>query len=141
MRFSFFLLLMSIIFFLLIKFAHLSVRLSDANIYFYHGYKLLTPQLLYKDALFFNLPLFAYVSSIYYLITSGDILMFYATALLEVAIITFLTFFIVYTKTKSYTISVISSLLYMFSSVVLVTSDHQTGVFTASIFVLSLIHI
>lgn len=134
-KLSLFLLLLSILFFLILKLSYLSVRISDTNLYFYHGYKLLTPQLLYKDTFFFNLPLFAYISSIYYLITSGDIVMFYATALLEVAVITFLTFFIVYTKTKNYTVSVISSLLYMFSSIVLVTSDHQTGVFTASIFI------
>ena len=134
-RFSFFLLLLGILFFLLIKLPHLSIRLSDTNVYFYTAYSLLNQQLLYKDIFFTNLPLFPYISSVYQLITFGDIKLFYATAFLEVIVIAFLIYFIVYTKTKNYTTSVISSLLYSFSSMVLITSDHQTGVFTASIFI------
>lgn len=135
-NFSFILLALSILLFVLVKLPNLSVRLSDTNPYFYIGYKLLHQQLLYKEIFFANLPLFPYISSIYYLMTLGDIKMFYATALLEVMVINFLIYFVVYTKTKNYIISAISSLLYMFSSTVLVTSDHQAGLFTASIFIL-----
>lgn len=131
---SLFLLVLSILFFLHIKLPNLSIRLSDTNGYFYTAYKLLNQQLLYKDIFFTNFPLFPYISSIYYLITSGDIRMFYATALFEAITITLLIYLIVYTKTKNYLTSLISSLLYMFSFIVLLTSDHLTGVFTASIF-------
>jgi len=130
------LLVIPILLFLFLKLQHLSIRLSDTNIYFYTGFRLLHQQFLYKDIFFTNLPLFPYISSIYYLISSGNIKIFYATALLEVIVITLLIYFIVYTKTKNYIISAISSLLYMFSSIVMVTSDHQTGVFSASIFII-----
>lgn len=133
---SMFLLLLGILFLSLIKLPHLSIRLSDTNVYFYTAYSLLNQQLLYKDIFFTNLPLFPYISSAYYLITLGNIKMFYATALLEAITITLLIYFIVYKKTKNHSISGISSLLYMFSSIVLITSDHQVGVFTASIFMI-----
>lgn len=135
-KLSLFLLPLSILFFLLLKLPHVSIRLSDTNTYFYTGYKLLQQELLYKDIFFTNLPLWPYISSIYYLSTFGSFKMFYATALIEVIAITFLIYLIVYTKTKNYLTSIISSLLYMFSSIVLITSDHQTGVFTASIFII-----
>lgn len=132
-----FLLLLGIILFLIIKLPHLSIRLSDTNTYFYTGYKLLQQNLLYKEIFFTNLPLFPYISSVYQMLTFGDIKMFYTTAFIEVIIIAFLIYIIVHTKTKNYIISAISSLIYIFSSIVLVTSDHQTGVFTAAIFSLA----
>lgn len=133
---SYFILLISILFFLFIKLPHLSIRLSDTNVYFYTAYNLLNQQLLYKDIFFTNLPLFPYISSLYQFITFGNLKLFYATALIEVIIITSLIFYIVFKKTKNHLISVLSSLLYLFSTIVLIVSDHQTGVFTASIFML-----
>src|SRR3989344_2250200 len=137
MKQSLIILLLGITFFLFIKLPHISIRLSDTNIYFYTAYQLLSSQLLYKDIFFTNFPLFPYISSLYFIITSGDLKLFYTTALFEVVAVTFLVYFIVHQKTKNHIISVLSSLLYMFSAATIVTSDHQTGVFTASIFILT----
>ena len=122
-----------IICFLIIKAANNSVRLSDTNIYFNIATQIFQGKILYKDIFFSNFPFFSYVSSFYYIITGKIIELFYFTSSVEIATITTFIFLIVYKKTKDYIISIISSLLYIFSFMVLSTSDHQTGIFTASL--------
>lgn len=126
-------LLILILFFLIIKAANNSVRLSDTNIYFNIAYQIFQGKFLYKDIFFSNFPLFSYVSSMYYFLSGKNIELFYFTSSLEIAIITIFIYLIVYRKTKDYIAAIISSLLYIFSFMVLSTSDHQTGVFTASL--------
>ncbi|MBI2613861.1 MAG: glycosyltransferase family 39 protein [Candidatus Levybacteria bacterium] len=123
-----------ILFFLLLKVDSNSIRLSDTNIYFNIAYQIFNGKLLYKDIFFSNFPFFSYVSSLYYLITGKNIELFYFTSSLEIAIITTFIYLVVYKKTKDYIISIISVVLYIFSFIVLSTSDHQTGIFTASLF-------
>lgn len=121
-------------FFLIIKIVNNSVRLSDTNIYFNIAYQIFQGKLLYRDIFFSNFPFFSYVSSFYYLLSGKNIDFFYLTSAIEVSVITAFIYLIVYKKTKDYIASIISSLLYIFSFMVLSTSDHQTGVFTASLF-------
>lgn len=124
--------------FLLIFFAakvvNLGIRLSDTNIYFDIANQIIHGKILYKDLFFSNFPLFAYISSLYYLVTGGNINLFYLTSTMEVGVITFLIYFATYSSTKNNLIPTLSSFLYVFSFIVLSTSDHQTGVFTASLF-------
>lgn len=127
------LLIFLILFFLIIKLINNGVRLSDTNIYFNIAYQIFQGKILYKDIFFSNFPFFSYVSSFYYIITGKNIELFYFTSSLEVAIITTFIYLIVYKKTKDYIASIISSLLYIFSFMVLSTSDHQTGIFTSSL--------
>ena len=127
-------LLFLILFFLIIKAVNNGVRLSDTNIYFNIAYQIFQGKLLYKDIFFSNFPFFSYVSSFYYTLTGKNIELFYFTSSIEVAIITALIYFITYRKTKNYIISIVSSALYILSFMILSTSDHQTGVFTASLF-------
>ena len=119
--------------FLIIKIANNSIRLSDTNIYFNIAHQIVNGKLLYQDIFFSNFPVFAYLSSFYFLITGKNIELFYLTSSVEVAITTIFIYLIVFKKTKDYIISIISALLYIFSFMVLSTSDHQTGVFTASL--------
>lgn len=119
--------------FLIIKAVNNNIRLSDTNIYFNIAYQIFAGKLLYKDIFFSNFPFFSYVSSFYYIITGKNIELFYLTSSLEIVIITTFIYLIVYKKTKDYIVSIISSLLYIFSFMVLSTSDHQTGIFTASL--------
>lgn len=123
-----------ILFFLIIKVINNGVRLSDTNIYFNIAYQISHGKLLYKDIFFSNFPVFSYISSFYYTITGKNIELFYLTSVIEVSIITTLIYLIVYKKTRDYIVSITSSLLYIFSFMALSTSDHQTGVFTASLF-------
>ena len=127
-------LLILIIFFLIIKTANNGVRLSDTNTYYNMAYQIFQGQLPYRDFFFSDFPFFSYVFSFYYIIIGKSIEFFYFTSSLEVAAITIFIYLIVYKKTKDYIVSITSSLLYIFSFMVLSTSDHQTGIFTASLF-------
>lgn len=127
-------LLFLIFFFLTIKVANNSVRLSDTNIYFNIAYQISHGEILYKDIFFSNFPFFSYLASLYYFLSGGNIEFFYFTSVIEIAIITSLIYIITYRKTKNYIISITSSILYILSFIVLSTSDHQTGIFTASLF-------
>ncbi len=120
--------------FLIIKIANNSIRLSDTNIYFNIASQISQGKVLYKDIFFSNFPVFSYISSFYYTLTGKNIELFYFTSSIETAIITSLIYFITYKQTKNYIISMLSSSLYIFSLMVLSTSDHQTGVFTAVLF-------
>jgi len=120
--------------FLTIKLVNNGIRLSDTNTYFDIAYQMSHGKILYKDLFFSNFPFFSYVSYVYYLIGNKNIDFFYFTSSIEIALTTFFIYLITYRKTKDYVISIMSSILYLFSFMVLSTSDHQTGVFTACLF-------
>lgn len=120
--------------FLLFKIFNLSVRASDSNIYFYTGYQLLQGEILYKDIFFTNFPLIPYASALYFLLFFGSLKLYFLTPVLEASAVGFLIFLIVLQQTKNSLLSALSSLLYLFSFIVLSTSDHQSGVFLASLF-------
>lgn len=124
-------------FFTLLKLVFSSVRFSDTNIYFYTAGKLLQGGLLYKDLFFTNFPLFPYVSSMYRVLINGNIESYYKTSIGEALITAVLLFYILHNQTKNRRISFLGSALYLFSFITLVTSDYQTGIYTASIFLTS----
>lgn len=119
-----------------LRIANLGIRLSDTNIYFYTSIKLLEGNLLYKDIFFTNFPVFPYLSIAYLLLALKQLPLYYLTSTIELIIISFLVYHIAWRKTKEYIPSLMSALLYMFSFIVLSTSEHQTGVFTATFFAL-----
>jgi predicted membrane-bound dolichyl-phosphate-mannose-protein mannosyltransferase len=123
-----------IISFLIMKFSNNGIRLSDTNTYFNIAYQMSHGKILYKDIFFSNFPFFSYLSYFYYFLSGKNINLFYFTSEIEVALITLLIYFISYRKTKDYIVSITASLLYILSFMVLSTSDHQTGVFTACLF-------
>ncbi len=98
------------------------------------AYELLSGHKLYADIFFTNLPLFAYISEIYFLITKGDIYVFYFTSSLEAALVAMVIYKIVYRETSDYITSLSSSLLYLFSLVILFVTNGQQGIITASLF-------
>lgn len=126
--------LIPVIAFLLIKLTALGVRFSDTNIYFYTAYQVLQGKLLYKDIFFTNFPLFIYISSIYHLLSGGNIYFYYFTAALESIGTAFLIYLLTLKESKKVLIATVCSAAYLFSYLVLATSDHQTGVFLASFF-------
>lgn len=127
-----------IIFFLLLffvaKITNLGVRLSDTNIYFDVAYQISQGKLIYRDFFYANFPFFPYISSLYYFLVGKSIEFFYITSALEAIAISSLIYYITYDKTKNALVSFFGSIIYIFSFIVLSTSDHQTGVFTASLF-------
>ncbi len=117
-----------------LRLSNLSIRLSDTNIYFYTAYEILNGKLLYKDIFFTNLPFFPYISTFYLFLSNKNILFYYFTPTIEISIITILIYWIVLKQTKDYMTAICAGILYLFSFIVLSTSDHQTGVFLATLF-------
>ncbi len=122
--------------FFIFKLTNFGIRLSDSNIYFYTGYKILQGEILYRDIFFTNFPLLPYISSIYFLLTAGNLKLFFLTPTIEVCTIAFLIYQITYKNNKDIFLALTSSILYLFSFIILSTSDHQSGVFIASLFAL-----
>lgn len=120
--------------FLILKSSNLSIKISDTNIYWYTAYKLVQGEILYKDIFFTNLPLFPYLSTVYFFLVGKQLLLYYLTSAIEVALTAFLVFLIVSKQTKKYIYAFSSFMLYLFSFMILATSEHQTGVFAASLF-------
>lgn len=120
--------------FLILKSSNLSIKISDTNIYWYTAYKLVQGDILYKDIFFTNLPLFPYLSAVYFFLVGKQLLLYYLTSAIEVALTAFLVFLIVYKQTRKYIYAFSSFVLYLFSFMILATSEHQTGVFAASLF-------
>lgn len=120
--------------FLFLKISNLGIRLSDTNIYFYTAHQLLQGKMLYKDIFFTNFPLLPYASMIYYFLVNKSLLWYYFTPAVEASIISFFIYHIAFHYSKDRLISLTSTLLYLFSFIILATTDHQTGVFLASLF-------
>ena len=122
--------------YLLIKIPGYGIRISDSNIYFYTAYEIINGNLLYKDIFFTNFPLFAYASSVYFYITGGNLALYTFLPVFEVIAIGFLIYKILLFQKTDLLRSSLAVALYYFSFITLSTSDHQTGVFLASIFAL-----
>lgn len=120
-----------VVLFLAIKFPHLSIRFSDTNVYFYQGYKILLGAQIYKDILFTNLPMWGYVSAFYVFLTGGSLPLFFFISKLEVCLTALLLFLIAKKKTDHSLGWITAPTVYLFSTAVLATSEHQTGVFFA----------
>src|SRR3989338_5346813 len=120
--------------FFLLKLTNIGIWLSDTNIYFYTGYQLLQGKVLYRDIFFTNFPLLPYISSLYFLLTAGNLPLFFFTASIEAIFVGFMIYIIVLKENNSKLLALLASSVYLYSFIVLTTSNHQTGVFIASLF-------
>lgn len=120
--------------FFLIKINGLGVRFSDSNIYFYTAYQLLEGKILYKDIFFTNFPLLPYISSLYFLLFGGNLKLYYLTPIIESIGVSFVIYLTILRTHKQSLLAVLCASVYLFSFIVLTTSDHQSGVFLASLF-------
>jgi len=123
-----------VFFYLVYKFGTLSIRLSDSNIYFVTASHLAKGEILYRDIFFTNFPLLPYLSVLYYWMLGGNLKMYFFTSAIETSVVALLIFYVLLREGKSYLLATISSFVYIFSVLVLITTDHQTGVFLASLF-------
>lgn len=123
--------------FLFLKLPGAGIRISDTNIYFYTAYELLNGRLLYKDIFFTNFPLLPYFSVLYFILTLGNLAAYTFTAVFEVICAGFIIYKILLEKKLNLETASITLSLYFFSFITLTTSDHQTGVFLASVFSLA----
>jgi hypothetical protein len=74
------------------------------------------------------------VAAFYYLITKGNLLLYYFTASIGVVITGIIIYLLAYKTTRSLLLSASTTSLYLFSFMILATSDHQSGVFLAALF-------
>lgn len=121
-----------VIIFLLIKIPVTSVSLSDTNVYISMAEHLMQGKLLYKDMFLTNLPFFPYLSVVYLSITQ-NLTWFYGTVLIEAVATAIIIYFTVKTPKRPASIPVMAAAAYLFSMIVLATTDHQTGIFFASL--------
>lgn len=122
------------IIFLLLKHDAFNIRISDTNIYFYTARELVQGKFLYKEIFFTNLPLFPYISVLYGTLVGWRLEYFFAIPIIEIFIISFLIFRISLHHLKKSLIAYIPVTIYLFSFLILATSDHETGVYAANIF-------
>lgn len=122
-----------IIVFLVIKVANMGYRLSDTNIYFSTAKALLSGRPLYTDVVFTNLPLWPYIAAAYVFVTGQQVLFFFATSFFEVIAITLLLYFLLRKMPLPPPLRLLLSASYLFSYLTLAGSDHQTGIYTATL--------
>ncbi|HRN95958.1 MAG TPA: glycosyltransferase family 39 protein [Candidatus Levybacteria bacterium] len=120
--------------FLLLKLSTTSIRLSDTNVYFYTAYQILQGKLLYADIFFTNFPIFPYLSAIYLALSDENIYLYYFSSSIEIALTSVFIYAIIYYQWKSRLYAITGQCIYLFSFIILATSDHQSGVFAASLF-------
>lgn len=123
--------LISIIWFFF-KLSYSGIRFSDTNLYFYTAQQILAGKMLYKDVFFTNLPAFPYLSTIYAIFNSLEF--YYISSLVEVFVSSIVVYLCVKHITNNSFYALLSNVFYLFSFIILTTSDHQTGVFLASLF-------
>ncbi len=124
--------------FAIIKISQIGFKFSDENIYFYMGKLMLQGQLPYRDFFFASPPLqIIIITSFLGLIGSKVLLLkllpIFATITSSIFV------FKIAKKATSSSYGLIASILYLFSFVVLTTTDHSTGVhLTTMFFIISL---
>lgn len=116
---------------LFIRVINSGIYASDSEIYFYTSYKMLQGQMLYKDIFFTNLPLFPVISSLYFLLSGGNFLIYEFTSSFEAIFVSCLIYYLSYKRSKNVSVSLLTASLFIFSPIILKTSLNQTGVYTA----------
>lgn len=123
-----------VLLFLLCKWGTVGARLSDTNIYILTARELLNGAVLYRDIVFTNAPLYPYIAIVYRFLAGGSLNMFYWAAPLEAVLIALVLWrILVHYKVRLWVI-LISVVSYLFSTTILATTDHSTGIFTAMLF-------
>lgn len=122
-----------ILIFLLIKISQIGFKLSDENIYFHMGDLILQGQVPYKDFFFASPPIQILIIAGFLLFTGGNVILLKLIPLIA-ASITSIFVFILARRVTSKEYSLLSSILYLFSTVILTTTDHSTGIHLTTMF-------
>jgi hypothetical protein len=122
-----------IVAFLLLKLPLSQISLSDTNVYISMADHILHGKLLYKDMFLTNLPFFPYLSVLYLSLTRFHLAFFYSTVLVEAILTAILIYLSISIHKGPRSTPLIAAASYLFSMVVLATTDHQTGIFFASL--------
>lgn len=132
---SFLFLLGIIALFLIIKISQMGFKFSDENIYFYMGNMILQGNLPYRDFFFASPPFQILIISGLLSIFGSRIILLKLIPLIAVSISSvFIFLFVKKISNKFY--AIFSSVIYLFSFVVLTTTDHSTGIHLTTMFLL-----
>ena len=122
-----------ILLFLIINISQIGFKFSDENIYFYMGKLILQGQLPYQDFFFASPPLQIIIIAGFLTLFGSKIILLKLLPIFA-SIISSIFIFIILKKRFSSLHGLLASTLYLFSFVVLTTTDHSTGIHLATMF-------
>lgn len=108
--------------------------MSDSGNLFYMAYQMLHQKLLYTNLFYTDLPFLPIMSVLYFLLTGGNFLVFNFTIALEASAIAVIIYYLLYKETQNLALSLISTTLFLFSAIILLISNSQTFILTATLF-------
>ncbi len=123
-----------ILLFLIIKISEICFRFSDGNIYFYMGKLILQGQLPYQNFFFASPPMQILVIAGFLSLFGAKVILLKIIPILACIISSTLIFTIIKKKFNSLW-ALISATLYLFSFVVLTTTDYSTGIHLTTLFI------
>ncbi len=116
-----------ILLFLIIKISQIGFKFSDENIYFYMGKLILEGQLPYRDFFFASPPVQIFGTAGFLGLFGTHVILLKILPIVACVVSSIFLFVIVKKKFNSLT-GLIASTLYLFSFVILTTTDHSTGI-------------
>ncbi len=120
--------------FLAIKVSHMWFKFSDEDIYFYMAKLMLGGELPYRDFFSTNMPMQLSVIAFFLSIVGKKIILLKLLPILA-SIISSIFIFLLVRKRFNSLCALASSTFYLFSFVVLTTTDHSTGVHLTTMFI------
>jgi 4-amino-4-deoxy-L-arabinose transferase-like glycosyltransferase len=114
-------------------------KFSDENIYFYMAKLILEGFVPYKDFFFASPPLQIYIISFFMFLFGNKLILLKLIPIIATIISSYFIFGIV-KKKFSEKEGLIASVLYLFSFLVLTTTDHSTGVHLSAMFITGLVY-
>ncbi len=122
--------------FLALKFSYFYYKYSDTYGYFMHGTYILQGKMLYRDMFMTNLPLFPYISALYVWLVGDNVWLFTRFSTLEAALCGFFIWLIVRRSVDSLYMQTLIVAVYLFSALILINTEFQSGIITAALFAL-----
>jgi len=124
-----------VFFFLIIKLPGMAFKFSDENIYFYMGKSILEGIIPYKDFFFASPPLQIAIISLIMVFIGKNLVLLKLIPIIASIISTIFLYEIVKGELNEKA-ALFSSALYLFSFVVLATTDHFTGIHLTTMFII-----
>jgi hypothetical protein len=124
-----------VLIFLIIKITNIRFKFSDENTYFYMAKLILNGNLPYRDFFFASPPLQIYLIALFMLFIKENYILLKLIPVIS-SIITSKFLFLIVKNRFNIKNALYSSIFYLFSSVVLLTSDHSTGIHLTVMFLL-----
>lgn len=125
--------------FLILKLLTLKFKFSDGYTYMYMGKLILEGQISYKDFFFASPPLQPYIFSFFEIFTKENFLILKLIPILATIGSSFFIYLLMKKKFGEWQ-GITASVLYLFSFLVLVTTDYSTGIHLTTFFILGMIY-